>query len=62
MMSEETYIGKAEIKGGKVVNLIVVDPANIPEWCADWPTAEGPDAVIGATYSNGVFTRPSEET
>lgn len=52
---------KAEIANGRVVNIIVADPENIPDWCADWPTAEGPDAVIGASYSDGVFTRPVEE-
>lgn len=29
---------KAEIENNVVVNIIVVDPDDIPDWCADWPT------------------------
>lgn len=46
---------KAEIKDGIVTNIILVDPANIPDWCADWPDAtEG--CQIGGSYADGVFT------
>ena len=45
----------AEVKNGIVVNIILVDPANIPDFCADWPeAAEG--CQIGGTYAKGVFT------
>jgi hypothetical protein len=45
----------ADIKNGIVVNIILVDPANIPDFCADWPEAtEG--CQIGGTYAKGVFT------
>lgn len=44
----------AEIKNGIVTNVIVVDPNNIPDFCADWPeAAEG--CQIGGSYSDGVF-------
>jgi hypothetical protein len=48
-------MNKAEIKNGIVTNVIVVDPTNIPAWCADWPEAtEG--CQIGGSYADGVFT------
>lgn len=50
---------KAEVKDGVVVNIIVVDPDDIPSWCKAWPEAKGEDAVIGATYKNKTFTRPA---
>ena len=44
----------AEIKNGIVTNVIVVDPNNIPDFCADWPeVTEG--CQIGGSYVNGVF-------
>lgn len=44
----------AEIKNGIVTNIIVVDPTNIPAWCASWPEAiDGFN--IGARYVNGVI-------
>ena len=44
-----------EIKNGIVTNVIVVDPNNIPDWCASWPeAAEG--CQIGGSYADGVFT------
>jgi hypothetical protein len=44
----------ADIKNGIVTNIIVVDPANIPDFCADWPeAAEG--CQIGGGYVDGVF-------
>ena len=46
---------KAKIENGIVVNIIVVDLNNIPEWCADWPTATE-DCHIGGAYANGVFS------
>lgn len=30
---------KAQLEDGVVVNVIEVDPGNIPPWCADWPDA-----------------------
>jgi hypothetical protein len=47
---------KAQIKDGIVVNVIVVDPDNIPDWCYDWPTIE--IGGIGWIWSGGVFTPP----
>lgn len=52
---------KAQIKDGTVVNIIEVDPANIPEWCADWPTATD-DANIGGTYDGVAFHPVPEPT
>jgi hypothetical protein len=44
----------ADIKNGIVANIIVVDPNNIPDFCADWPKAtEG--CQIGGSYVDGVF-------
>jgi hypothetical protein len=44
----------AEIKNGIVANVILVDPNNIPDFCASWPEAtEG--CQIGGSYVNGVF-------
>jgi hypothetical protein len=44
----------AEIKNGIVANIILVDPANIPDFCADWP--EAPEGCqIGGSYVDGVF-------
>lgn len=48
-------MNKAEIKDGIVTNIIVVDPNNIPDFCANWPeAAEG--CQIGGSYADGVFT------
>lgn len=30
---------KAKIENGIITNIIVVDPDNIPDWCAAWPDA-----------------------
>jgi hypothetical protein len=47
-------MNKAQIKNGIVVNIILVDPNSIPDFCADWPEAiEG--CQIGGSYANGVF-------
>lgn len=46
---------KAEIVDGTVVNLILVDDLDVPNWCASWPTATA-DAHIGGSYSGGVFS------
>lgn len=48
-------MNKAQIENGVVVNIIAVDPSNIPDWCYDWPTATV-NAEIGCTYADGVFT------
>jgi hypothetical protein len=48
---------KAEIKNGKVVNVLEIDPENIPDWCASWPNiADG--AGIGWSYDGTQFTAP----
>lgn len=48
---------KAQIENGLVTNVIEVDAANVPDWCADWPDCE--DAGPGWTYVDGVFSPPS---
>jgi hypothetical protein len=48
---------KTQIKNGIVVNTIVVDPDNIPDWCADWPTTTG-DAGIGWLWDGTNFIDP----
>jgi len=51
---------KAEIKDGKVVNVVEIDPNNIPSWCASWPNiADG--AGIGWSYDGTKFTAPEPE-
>ena len=45
---------KAQIKNGIVTNIIVVDPDNIPVWCADWPDATEL-CNIGGSYVDGSF-------
>ena len=44
---------KAQIRDGRVVNVIEVDPARVPNWCADWPDAgdAGPGWVVAADGS-----------
>jgi len=46
---------KAKIEKGQVVNLIEVDPAKVPDWCADWPDAAD-GAEIGGTFDGAAFT------
>ena len=48
---------KAQIKGGIVANIIVVDPDNVPDWCVAWPDADA--AAIGDTYFGGVYSPPA---
>jgi len=48
---------KAEIIDGKVANLILVDPENIPDWCADWPEPTD-ETSIGWLYQDGQFLPP----
>lgn len=48
---------KAQIENGIVVNVIVIDPDNIPDWCADWPTLTG-DAGIGWSWDGTTFYPP----
>lgn len=50
-------MNKAEISDGKVVNAILVDPNNIPNWCADWPELTEV-ATIGWLYQDGQFLPP----
>ena len=48
---------KAQIENGVVINLILVDPENIPDWCQSWPTVD--DSIsIGSSYADGIFTPP----
>jgi hypothetical protein len=44
---------KAQIRNGRVVNVIEVDPANVPDWCEDWPDAgnAGPGWIVGVDGS-----------
>jgi len=48
----------AQIENGLVVNVIEVDPQNIPDWAADWP--EAGDAGPGSAYDGQIFTAPVE--
>lgn len=48
----------AQIENGLVVNVIEVDPQNVPEWAADWP--EAGDAGPGSAYDGQTFTAPVE--
>ena len=53
----------AEIQDGIVINVIVADDDNIPEWCADWP--ECPDGGPGWSWDGTTFLpplSPAEET
>lgn len=49
-------MNKAEIIDGKVVNVIAVDPDNIPDWCASWPETD--EAGPGWLYQDGQFLPP----
>lgn len=50
---------KAQIENGIVVNIILVDPVNIPEWCVSWPTLT--DGGIGWSWNGTTFNPPVEE-
>ena len=50
-------MNKAKIVDGIVENVIVVDPDNIPDWCADWPDAPAP-VCFGWLYEDGEFIAP----
>lgn len=45
---------KAQIENGVVVNMALVDPDNVPDWCKDWPDAPD-DADIGQAFADGKF-------
>lgn len=47
---------QAQVVDGAVVNVIEVDPANVPDWAADWP--EAGDAGPGWTRNGTAFTPP----
>lgn len=49
---------KAQIENGIVVNVIVVDPENVPEWCINWPTLT--EGGIGWSWNGTNFTPPVE--
>lgn len=48
----------AQVDNGVVTNVIEVDPANIPDWAADWPEAGG--AGPGWSYDGETFSPPPE--
>ena len=50
---------KAKIESDIVVNVIVVDPDNIPAWCADWPTLT--EGGIGWSWDGTNFIAPPIE-
>lgn len=49
---------RAQVQGGIVLNVIIVDDDGTPEWCADWP--ECPDGGPGWSYIDGIFVAPPE--
>ncbi len=49
----------AEIDEGIVVNVIVVDPDAVPEWCADWP--ECAEGGPGWTFDGETFAAPTQQ-
>lgn len=49
---------KAEIKDGIVVNVVVVDPDNIPTQCVKWPTIT--EGGIGWSWDGINFIPPIE--
>lgn len=51
---------KAEIKDGKVVNVLEIDPDNIPDWCASWPNITGM-VTIGWSYDGVSFAEPEPD-
>ena len=51
-------MNKAEIINGKVNNVILVDPENVPDWCANWPDAPN-DVSQGWSYADGQFLPPT---
>jgi hypothetical protein len=50
---------KAQIENNIVVNVIVVDPENIPDWCVDWPTLT--EGGVGWSWDGKDFISPVEE-
>lgn len=46
----------AQIKDGVVVNVVMVDPENVPDFCADWP--EITKGGVGWTYDGKAFAPP----
>lgn len=48
----------AQVSDGVVVNVIEVDPENIPDWAADWPEAE--TAGTGWMWDGEAFSEPAE--
>jgi hypothetical protein len=51
---------KAEIKDGNIVNVLEIDPDNIPDWCASWPNITGM-AGIGWSYDGTQFFAPEPD-
>jgi len=50
-------MNKAQIENGIVVNVIVVDPYNIPFWCNNWPTITV--GGNGWSWDGKLFTAPT---
>lgn len=48
---------KAQVENGIVINVIEVDPNQIPDFCADWPEAD--QAGPGWTFDGDTFAAPS---
>jgi len=48
----------AEIKRNKVVNIIEVDPINIPNWAKGWPDVSKGEGNIGDSYDGVSFSKP----
>ncbi len=48
----------AQIEAGIVINVIVVDPADIPPWCVSWPVCA--DAGPGWLWDGETFSPPAE--
>jgi len=47
---------KAEIENWVVMNVIAVDPDNIPDWCINWPTIT--EGGIGWSWDGTNFVPP----
>lgn len=48
----------AQVSDGTVVNVILAESGEIPDWCSDWP--ECMDAGPGWSYDGATFRPPTE--